>query len=51
MTLQLVGARRLADLMRTERARDLDTSWLLFGPQGEDEEVEEVSEPWKYAAE
>jgi hypothetical protein len=53
MTLQLLGARRLADLMRAERTRDLDTSWLLFGPEPdvEDEVEAEEPQPWRYAAE
>lgn len=51
MALQLVGVSQLTQLMRAERRRDLDSSWLLFGPVDEEEVEAEASEPWKYAAE
>jgi len=56
MTVRSIGAASLARLMRADRIRDLDTSWLLFGPvdetASEDEEpVEDVPPAWRYAAE
>jgi hypothetical protein len=52
MTVQMVGARRLSVLMRAERLRDLDSSWLLFGPEPDEAEEETAGlEPWKIAAE
>lgn len=52
MTVQILGAPRLAAIMRAERLRDLDSSWLLFGPETEEggEQLEDY-EPLKYAAE
>ncbi len=37
MTVQFTGVSLLTALMRAERRRDLDTSWLLFGPTDEAE--------------
>lgn len=51
MTLQLVGAVHLARLMQAERVRDLDTSWLLFGPVDEPAIEDEAPAPFRYAAE
>jgi hypothetical protein len=53
MTVQGLGAGVLAALMRSERRRDIDSSWLLFGPEepaAEDEE-EVQREAWRFAAE
>ncbi len=54
MLFQVIGACRLTALMRAERLRELDTSWLLFGPEGEGAAAEpEAKAPpaWRYAAE
>ena len=53
MTLQLVGAARLARLMQADRLRNLDTGWLLFGPHCDEELADEepALEPYRYAAE
>ena len=56
MTVQGLGVGVLTALMRSERRRDLDSSWLLFGPQEAAEETvaDEADEPtpaWKFAAE
>jgi len=42
--------------MQADRIRDLDTSWLLFGPVDEmaapdEAPVEETTPAWRYAAE
>ena len=44
MTVLGTGADYLVALMRRDRVRDLDTSWLLFGPDGEPV-TEEEAEP------
>lgn len=55
MTVQGTGVSALTALMRAERLREADFSWLLFGPTEEPAELAEASEPlpaeWKYAAE
>lgn len=56
VTVQGLGVSVLTALMRSERRRDLDSSWLLFGPQEVAEEAvaDEAEEPppaWKFAAE
>ena len=53
MTVQGLGVSVLATLMRNDRRRDLDSSWLLFGPEEEPVEAEEedLPEPWRFAAE
>ena len=55
MTVRSIGAATLARLMRADRIRDLDTSWMLFGPADDEVEVEatlpEDISAWRYAAE
>lgn len=56
MTVRSIGAGRLAALMRAERIRDLDMSWLLFGPADDLAEETPEAEPeipyaWRFAAE
>jgi hypothetical protein len=55
MTVQGLGVSVLTALMRSERRRDIDSSWLLFGPEepveAEMEEEEPAPEVWRYAAE
>ena len=53
MTVQGLGVNVLTALMRGDRRRDIDSSWLLFGPeeQAEEEEDEASAEPWRFAAE
>ena len=55
MTVQGLGVGVLTALMRGDRRRDLDSSWLLFGPDEAPAEVQEEPEPsnenWRYAAE
>lgn len=56
MTVRSIGAATLARLMQADRVRDLDSSWLLFGPadeavSAEDEPVEDSAPAWRYAAE
>jgi hypothetical protein len=53
MMIQAVGASLLLRLMRQERAAELDSSWLLYGPQVEPlEEVGHEHPPeLKWAAE
>lgn len=53
MTVQGLGVGVLAALMRSERRRDIDSSWLLFGPQqpAEAEEEDDAAPAWKFAAE
>lgn len=55
MTVQGLGACVLTALMRADRGRDSDTSWLLFGPAEAPAELDETREPenviWKFAAE
>jgi hypothetical protein len=53
MTVQGLGVGVLTALMRSERRRDIDSSWLLFGPQEPvEEEAEELApEVWRFAAE
>ena len=56
MTVRSLGATTLAKLMRADRLRDLDTSWLLFGPaddavEAEVEAPEDTAAAWRYAAE
>ena len=53
MTVQGLGVNVLTTLMRGDRKRDIDSSWLLFGPEEPAEEVEEEDaspEPWRFAA-
>ena len=56
MTVRSIGPATLARLMQADRIRDLDTSWLLFGPADEaapadEEPVEDIPPAWRYAAE
>jgi hypothetical protein len=52
VTVQGLGVSVLTALMRSERRRELDSSWLLFGPEEPAEKDEEDAEPlWKFAAE
>lgn len=55
MTVRSIGAGTLTALMRAERIRDLDSSWLLFGPSDEvvdvAEEEPEIPFAWRFAAE
>jgi len=60
MIVQGLGACRMMQLLRGERARDLDSSWLLHGPTEEPAELadqlvaaneEEPIPAWRYAAE
>lgn len=53
MTVQGLGVGVLTALMRSERRRDIDSSWLLFGPEEpmEEDEQEAQPEPWRFAAE
>jgi len=53
MTVLGTGADYLVALMRRDRVRDLDTSWLLFGPEGEAgaEEEAEADLGFRFAAE
>lgn len=53
MTVQGLGVGVLTALMRSERRRDIDSSWLLFGPEepAAEEEAEEKPQPWRFAAE
>ena len=53
MTVQGLGVSVLTALMRSERRRDIDSSWLLFGPEEPAEEDEERpdAQPWRFAAE
>jgi len=45
MTILGAGADTLVALMRRDRVRDLDTSWLLFGPEGAPAEAGGADEP------
>ena len=52
MTVQGLGVSVLTALMRSERRRDIDSSWLLFGPEEPaTEEDLEAPESWRFAAE
>lgn len=56
MTVQGLGASGLAALMRSDRRRDSDSSWLLFGPgepplELDQHQQDEPQEPWRFAAE
>ena len=55
MTVQGLGVGVLTALMRAERRRDMDSSWLLFGPEepaeAEEEGADEAAPAWKFAAE
>lgn len=55
MTVQGLGACVLTALMRADRHRDSDSSWLLFGPTEEPDERSDSEEfhnvAWKFAAE
>lgn len=51
MVMQTFGASLLVRLMRQERMAELDTSWLLHGPQAAPAEPEEVEPPFRWAAE
>lgn len=52
MTVQGLGVGLLTALMRSERRRDIDSSWLLFGPEepAEAEEEDDAAPAWKVAA-
>lgn len=55
MTVQGLGVTVLTALMQSDRRRDLDSSWLLFGPEEPPAEAVEMDdappEHWRYAAE
>jgi hypothetical protein len=55
MTVHGIGACMLLSLMRLERRAELDSSWLIFGPVGEEEAAsapeEALAPAWRYAAE
>jgi hypothetical protein len=53
MTVQGLGVGALTALMRSERRRDIDSSWLLFGPEepAAEENEDAPPEPWRFAAE
>jgi hypothetical protein len=55
MTVQGLGVGVLTALMRSERRRDFDSSWLLFGPEepaeAEAAEKDDATPTWKFAAE
>ena len=57
MTVQGLGVGVLTALMRAERRRDLDSSWLLYGPEEpaevvvEEENADGAARAWQFAAE
>jgi hypothetical protein len=53
MTVQGLGVSLLTALMRSERRRDIDSSWLLFGPEEPAAQAEEgdSAPAWRFAAE
>ena len=52
MTVQGIGACMLLTMMRRERLEDLDTSWILHGPEEPPPDpAAELPVAWRYAAE